>query len=576
MPFGLCNAPATFQRVMQIVLAGLEGEGVFVYLDDILIASKNFGEHLRQLRAVFERLRSAGLRLKPKKCLFLRDEVLYLGHVISVKGVKPDSAKTEKVKCFPIPRDVTCVRQFIGLASYYRRFVNSFASIASPLRALTKKNAKFSWTSECQVAFDKLKELLVSAPVLAYPRFGLGIEFILETDASGIGLGAILSQTQDDGELHPIAYASCSLDNSERNYGITELETLAVVWAARHFRPYLLGHHTIVFTDHSACVSVLRTARPSGKIARWALTVQELNLTLKHRAGKLNSNADALSRNPITEPDHDTRCDGSRVCNSGGDRCDDGVEGCSSGDSICRGCGVYNGCGCDTGGCIESSECGAGHDDCCKCGVIASGSSDSQGCCCCGRRGCVDDELFCGEYVLEVGVNENGDVVNHEDDLKLCESNKEIHQMQMEDVDLQPYKKYHSHGLLPEDQNVARKIVLESQHYEMIDGVLHHENPNQPGRWCIVVPKKLHSQLLNEAHAGCFGGHLSEKVYDKLQRSYWWYGLRRDVRRFCRSCLNCVHQTRARPFASTSFSPYPCKGTVSSSSCGCSTVTSHF
>ena len=268
------------------------------------------------------------------------------------------------------------MRQFIGLASYYRRFVNSFASIASPLRALTKKNAKFSCTSECQVAFDKLKELLVSAPVLAYPRFGLGIEFILETDASGIGLGAILSQTQDDGELHPIAYASCSLDNSERNYGITELETLAVVWAARHFRPYLLGHHTIVFTDHSACVSVLRTARPSGKIARWALTVQELNLTLKHRAGKLNSNADALSRNPITEPDHDTRCDGSRVCNSGGDRCDDGVEGCSSGDSICRGCGVYNGCGCDTGGCIESSECGAGHDDCCKCGVIASGSSD--------------------------------------------------------------------------------------------------------------------------------------------------------------------------------------------------------
>ena len=138
-------------------------------------------------------------------------------------------------------------------------------------------------------------------------------------------------------------------------------------------------------------------------------------------------------------------------------------------------------------------------------------------------------------------MNENGDVVNHEDDLKLCESNKEIRQMQMEDVDLQPYMKYHSHCLLPEDQNVARKIVLESQHYEMIDGVLHHENPNEPGRWCIVVPKKLHSQLLNEAHAGCFGGYLSEKkVYDKLRRSYWWYGLRRDVRRFCRSCLNCV------------------------------------
>ena len=127
--------------------------------------------------------------------------------------------------------------------------------------------------------------------------------------------------------------------------------------------------------------------------------------------------------------------------------------------------------------------------------------------------------------------------------LIICESNK-IHQLQMEDVDLQPYMKYHSHGLLSEDQNVARNIVLESQHYVMIDGV--NENPNQPGRWCIVVPKKLHSQLLNEAHAGCFGGHLSEKkVYDKLRRNYWWYGLRRDVRRFCRSCLNCV--TRQGP-----------------------------
>ena len=320
----------------------IEGSGVFVYLDDILIASKSFDEHLRQLREVFERLRSAGLRLKPKKCLFLRDEVPYLGHVVCAEGIKLDPTKTEKVKSFPVPCDVTgvrqfiglasyyrrfvanfaciasplhaltkknakfewttecqtafdklnerlrsaglrlkpkkclflrdevpylghvvcaegikldptktekvksfpvpCdvtgVRQFIGLASYYRRFVANFACIASPLHALTKKNAKFEWTTECQTAFDKLKELLVSAPVLAYPRFGLGVEFTLETDASGVGLGAVLSQTQDDGQLHPIAYASRSLDSSERNYGITELETLAVVWAARYFRQY--------------------------------------------------------------------------------------------------------------------------------------------------------------------------------------------------------------------------------------------------------------------------------------------------------------------------------------------------
>ena len=351
----------------------------FVYLDDILIASKSFDD---QLREVFERLRSAGLRLKPKKCLFLRDEVPYLGHVICTAGIKPDPSKTEKVKSFPIPQDVTGVRQFIGLASYYRRFVANFAS---PLRALNEKNAKFEWTIECQTAFDKLKEMLVSAPVLAYPRFGLGVEFILETDASGVGLGAVLSQTQDDEQLHPIAYASRSLDNSERNYGITELETLAVVWAARYFRPYLLGHHTTVFTDHSACVSVLSTARPSGKIARWALIVQELNVTLKHRAGKLNSNADALSRNPISEPESedDVHCCGgdsgfnSASCSCDGRcgccECNPGYD-CRAGDKsdskTCRGCGIYNGCGCNSGSVVPDDR-----DDHCRSSLVDTGNS---------------------------------------------------------------------------------------------------------------------------------------------------------------------------------------------------------
>ena len=301
MPFGLCNAPATFQRLMQAVLSGLEWRSCFAYLDDILIASRTFDDHLRHLREVFGRLREAGLRLKPKKCLLLRDEVPYLGHVISTQGIRPDPSKTEKVKLFPTPSDVTTLRQFVGLASYYRRFVPGFAKIAAPLHALTKKDVPFEWTQECEAAFCKLKELLITAPVLAYPRFGHDKEFILETDASGIGLGAVLSQKQDDGHLHPIAYASRSLNPHEKNYCISELETLGLVWAVRYFRPYLLGHHTTVYTDHSACLSLLNTPRPSGKLARWALTIQEMNLTLKHRSGRQNVNADALSRNPVTD-----------------------------------------------------------------------------------------------------------------------------------------------------------------------------------------------------------------------------------------------------------------------------------
>ena len=137
----------------------------------------------------------------------------------------------------------------------------------APLHALTKKNAVFCWTPECDCAFQQLKGLFVSAPVLAYPRFGAGRSFILETDACSIGLGAILSQEQDDGSVHPVVYASRALDKHERNYGISELETLGLVWAVRYFRPYILGHPCVVYTDHVACLSILNTSKPSGKLA---------------------------------------------------------------------------------------------------------------------------------------------------------------------------------------------------------------------------------------------------------------------------------------------------------------------
>ena len=267
VPFGLCNAPATFQRLMTQILADLEWGICFVYLDDILVTSKTFEEHLRR---VFDQLRQAGLHLKPRKCLLLREKVPYLGHVVSKAGIRPDPAKIEQVQMYPVPTDITKVRQFVGLASYYRKFIPDFATIARPLHLLTRKNVGFEWTPACSEAFQTLKEKLVSAPVLSYPWFGQDEEFILETDAGGEGLGAILSQCQVD-QIHPIAYASRSLDKHECNYGISELETLGLVWAVRYFRPYILGHHTTVYTDHAACTSLLKTARPSGELERWEL-----------------------------------------------------------------------------------------------------------------------------------------------------------------------------------------------------------------------------------------------------------------------------------------------------------------
>ena len=273
MPFGLCNVPATFQRLMQVVLAVLEWDCCFVYIDDILIASWSFEEHMRHLQLVFERLRQAGLHLKPKKCLFLHERVPYLGFVISKHGIQVDPSKTDKVKNFPTPTDPTSIRSFVGLALYYCRFVPRFAAIAAPLYRLIKKDVKFKWSDECKTTFCWLKFVLTEAPVLVYPRFGEGEHFLLETDASGIGLGAVLSQKLSDGKYHPVAFASRCLQPYEKNYPISELETLAIVRAVKYFRAYLLGHPCTVLTDHAACVSLLNSPRPSAKLARWAMAI---------------------------------------------------------------------------------------------------------------------------------------------------------------------------------------------------------------------------------------------------------------------------------------------------------------
>ena len=308
MPFGLCNAPATFQRLMEIVLNGLARDVCMVYLDDILVMGKTFNEHLENLQKVFSRLKDAGLTLKPKKCHLMRRKVEYLGHIVSGEGVAPDPSKVAAVQNFLIPTDVKALRSFLGLAAYYRKFVPNFSKRAHPLFQLTRQDTQFQWSELCQNAFDSLKKLLTESPILAFPNFNR--EFLLETDASGNGLGAVLAQQQEDGQVRPIAYASRTLQGSEKNYGISEMEALAVVWATKHFRTYLYGHHCKVFTDHQALKALLNTPQPSGKLARWGMAIQELDLEILYRSGKKNANADSLSRYP-TSTQKDDEHDGS-------------------------------------------------------------------------------------------------------------------------------------------------------------------------------------------------------------------------------------------------------------------------
>ena len=307
MPFGLTNAPSIFQRLMQRVLSHLDDEEATfadVYIDDILLFSKTMEDHIRHLQRVFQRLREAGLKLKLSKCHFLRQSVDYLGYVITPCGLQPNQKQVAAVADFPVPVSVTAVRQFLGLTSYYRRFIHQFAKKAEPLHRLTRKDVEFTWDEDCQQAFELLKTTLVKAPILVYPNFERS--FVVETDASICGLGAILSQEQSDGQLHPIAYGSRVLSVPQRNYGITELETLAVVWALTHFLAYVYGHEVTVVTDHSAVKSILEKPNLSGKHARWWLKVYGSGvkkIDIRYRPGRENAGADALSRNPVLCPE---------------------------------------------------------------------------------------------------------------------------------------------------------------------------------------------------------------------------------------------------------------------------------
>ncbi|KRX79010.1 Retrovirus-related Pol polyprotein from transposon 17.6 [Trichinella sp. T6] len=268
MPFGLCNAPATFQRLMETSLRGLVGSKCLVYLDDVIVFGRTAEEHTARLQEVLDRLRKVGLKVKPEKCQLMKRKVAYLGHIISEKGIATDPSKTRAVKEWQAPSCVSELRQFLGLASYYRKFVNGFASIAAPLHRLLEGDAEWKWTEDCQVAFDALKHQLTSAPILAYPDFRR--RFLVDVDASGDGLGAVLSQ-KDGNKERVMAYASRSLTKPERRYCVTRREMLGLVWALREFRPYLYGQRFLVRTDHS-CLRWLRNFKePEGQDAFMAM-----------------------------------------------------------------------------------------------------------------------------------------------------------------------------------------------------------------------------------------------------------------------------------------------------------------
>ena len=289
MPFSLTGAPASFQRLMNRICRDLPF--ATSYLDDVLIHSRSVSEHLQHLQTFLTRLSNAGLTLRGEKCYIGLSKVKYLGHLFSAKGMEPDPEKIAAVRDWSTPCNVTELRSFLGLASYYRRYIRQFADIATPLHALTNTGVAFVWTSECQVAVEALKKVLTEVPILAYPNFAhTAVQFQLHTDASATGLGVVLEQGD-----RVIAYASRTLTTAEKNYSVIQRECLAIIFALKQFRHYLIGRRFTLLTDH-APLQWLAGQKMEGLLARWALSMQEFDFAIVYRKSTENGNADALSR----------------------------------------------------------------------------------------------------------------------------------------------------------------------------------------------------------------------------------------------------------------------------------------
>ena len=296
MPYGLCNSGATFEHLMELVLAGLHWTTCLLYVDDIICFSTTVSEHISRLDEILSRIRDSGLKLSAGKCKLFQMEVAFLGNLVSQAGIRTYPEKIKAVKEWPVPRNVHEVRSFLGTASYYRSFCKSFCDVARPLHKLIEKKSTFIWDEECDKSFNELKRLLTSAPILGYPRSDS--EYLLDCDCCGYGLGAVLSQKQN-GVERVISYYSKSLSKAEQNFCVTRRELLSVVSAVKHYHHHLFGVKFTIRTDHSALRWLLKTFRdPEGQISRWIEVLSTYNFEIEHRVGRLHGNCDGLPRIP--------------------------------------------------------------------------------------------------------------------------------------------------------------------------------------------------------------------------------------------------------------------------------------
>ena len=521
LPFGLVGAPVAFQAAMTKILQGLNWKIVLVYIDDLLVMSENFETHLKHLSLVFERLREANIKLNPLKCKFAAQKVLYLGHIVSKHGVEVDPTKTQLIENFPTPKTVKHVRSFLGLANYYRKFVKDYAKKAAPLNQLLKKQVAFVWSDECEAAFQDLKKGLIQPPILSYPDFSQ--EFILITDASSKAISYILGQNID-GKENVIAYGGRALRKSELNYTISELECLSVVEGVKSYHQYLANSHFTIYTDHSALKYLMNIKISTGRLARWALILQGYNYTVIHRPGKINSAADAISRIEYptdidTESNHET----------------DDLPHIFSIDSD-----------------ITAYE-----------PKLTASKQYTE------IRFQYPGEYFPITATQATTSTQHTDMTDNVGDNMVAGVTVASHfpnladmqQAQSDCSEIGPIWAYMTNGTLPEDDQLARKISIDSNQYGLKDNILYHVyQPRTKGVATaqerqihqLVIPRKFRALIMSQYHDCIAGGaHQGfDRTYAHLRLKYYWPGMYRDLYQYVKTCQTCQqakHDTHQRP-----------------------------
>ena len=529
MCFGLTNAPSIFQRFLDLVLSGYIHRFAAVFVDDVILHSETFESHLEHLRRAFERFRRYGLQLKWEKCNFLRDTVQYLGHVVNHDGISPDPAKIEAMQQFDAPRTVRQVRRFLGAAGYYRAFIPNFATIAQPLTDLTKAHARFTWGDAEQKAFEALRTALVGQPVLAFPRQDR--PFTLTTDASNVGLGAVLSQPDDGGNLRPVAYASKKLTDAEMNYHSTEKEALAIIWALRAFRPYLLGAELTVETDCQAAVYIFNTKEPTGRIARWLVEIAEFSpLHIKHRKGSTNVVADALSRAPATN---------STYAKAGKE-----LEGPPPQRPKVI---IMDG---DKEIILTTQEDAPEEDDEALSGRAAITAIRPVALVQRVRQQQQQQRLSpTSASAASVNV-----IVEEEPDPKERAHIQEVKKAQADDRYTKDRVRFLKTGKLPSDADAKEREAIQRETREMhiINGLLYIKSHERGARrrdkrtMQLVVPQSMRKEVMRFAHESIFGGHMGlEKTVDKIRSEFYWPRMYSDISHWVESCTVC--QQRKKP-----------------------------